>query len=104
MRFPMTATRMEILLGSTPMAVLRGTPKGLGPTRAWTSTRTGLVPSRQGMTTDPDAPSGRSSRKMRDGFLALATEFNDRFRVIDGNRDIEAVAADVLAEALGILP
>ncbi len=34
-------------------------------------------------------------RRMRTGFLALATEFSDRFRVIDGNRDIDAVARDV---------
>lgn len=35
--------------------------------------------------------------KMRDAFLALAREFPARFRVIDGNRDIDAVATDVLA-------
>ena len=34
--------------------------------------------------------------KMRAGFLALAKEFAGRFRVIEGNRDIDAVAADVL--------
>ncbi len=34
-------------------------------------------------------------RRMRAGFLALATEFSARFRVIDGNRDIDAVARDV---------
>lgn len=34
-------------------------------------------------------------RRMRAGFLALAKEFSDRFRVIDGNRDMDAVAADV---------
>ncbi|WP_299624329.1 dTMP kinase [uncultured Tateyamaria sp.] len=33
--------------------------------------------------------------KMRAGFLALAQEFNSRFRVIDGARNIEAVATDV---------
>lgn len=33
--------------------------------------------------------------KMRAGFLSLATEFADRFRVIDGARPIEAVAAEV---------
>jgi dTMP kinase len=36
-------------------------------------------------------------RKMRAGFLSLAREFPDRFRVIDGNRPIDAVAADVRA-------
>lgn len=34
-------------------------------------------------------------RQMRAGFLALADEFSDRFRVVDGNRDIDSVAADV---------
>ena len=34
-------------------------------------------------------------RRMRAGFLALADEFPARFRVVDGNRGIEAVAADV---------
>ncbi|MDK3018062.1 dTMP kinase [Pseudodonghicola flavimaris] len=36
-------------------------------------------------------------RRMRAGFLALAEEFPDRFRVIDGNQSLEAVTADVLA-------
>jgi dTMP kinase len=34
-------------------------------------------------------------RRMRAGFLALAQEYARRFRVIDGNRDIDAVARDV---------
>ncbi|UWQ78378.1 dTMP kinase [Leisingera sp. S132] len=33
--------------------------------------------------------------KMRAGFLALAQEFADRFRVVDGGRPVEEVAADV---------
>lgn len=37
--------------------------------------------------------------RMRAGFLALAKEFAGRFRVIDGNRDMDAVAIDVLAVA-----
>jgi dTMP kinase len=37
--------------------------------------------------------------RMRDGFLALADEFPARFRVIDGNRPPEAVAAEVAAIA-----
>ena len=40
---------------------------------------------------------------MRDGFLALAEEFADRFRVIDGARDVDAVAVDVLAVVSGAL-
>ncbi len=36
--------------------------------------------------------------QMRAGFLALAEEFSDRFRVIDGARDPETVAGDVAAQ------
>lgn len=35
--------------------------------------------------------------RMRRGFLDLATEFSDRFVVIDGNRPQDSVASDVLA-------
>ncbi len=35
--------------------------------------------------------------RMREGFLALSREFPDRFRVVDGDRPAETVAADVLA-------
>lgn len=35
--------------------------------------------------------------RMRNGFLALAAEFPDRFRVIDGDRDIDSVTRDVIA-------
>ena len=34
-------------------------------------------------------------QQMRAGFLALAHEFSDRFRVVDGNRDMDSVARDV---------
>ncbi|CUH50366.1 dTMP kinase [Ruegeria atlantica] len=34
-------------------------------------------------------------QQMRAGFLALADEYSDRFRVVDGNRDIDSVAQDV---------
>lgn len=34
-------------------------------------------------------------RQMRDGFLALAEEFEDRFVVIDGGRDVKEVAQSV---------
>ncbi len=43
-------------------------------------------------------------KAMRAGFLALADEFADRFRVVDGARAVEAVAADVRAVADGFLP
>lgn len=35
--------------------------------------------------------------KMRVGFLNLAEEYVERFRVIDGQRDIDVIAADVLS-------
>lgn len=41
--------------------------------------------------------------KMRAGFLALADEFKDRFHIINGNRDIDVVAADVQACVLAKL-
>ncbi len=34
-------------------------------------------------------------RKMRAGFLSLADDYRDRFRVVDGNRDMDSVARDV---------
>ncbi|MFV1498524.1 dTMP kinase [Phaeobacter sp. JH20_02] len=43
-------------------------------------------------------------QQMRAGFLALAEEFADRFRVIDGDRPIELVAEDVLATVTPSLP
>ena len=43
-------------------------------------------------------------KRMRDGFLALAQRFSDRFRVIDGAREIDAVQADVLATVMDALP
>jgi dTMP kinase len=42
--------------------------------------------------------------QMRQGFLDLADEFADRFRIIDGNQDIEAVTAEMLATVTKALP
>ncbi len=42
-------------------------------------------------------------RRMRDGFLALAREFSDRFVVIDGAADVDAVAGQVRAAVEGRL-
>lgn len=41
--------------------------------------------------------------KMRQGFLSLAVEFPERFRVIDGNRSVEVVARDVTELAMTAL-
>ena len=42
-------------------------------------------------------------RRMRAGFLALAAEFAGRFRVVDGARPVEMVAAEVLAQVRRVL-
>lgn len=42
-------------------------------------------------------------QRMRQGFLALAQEFSDRFVVIDGARAIEEVASDVQQRVMGRL-
>lgn len=42
-------------------------------------------------------------QRMRAGFLSLADEFSNRFRVIDGNRPVETVAAEVLTKATPVL-
>lgn len=42
-------------------------------------------------------------QQMRAGFLALAQEFSDRFRQIDGNRPIETVAEEVQSTVLSFL-
>ncbi|WP_415920080.1 dTMP kinase [Tateyamaria sp. SN6-1] len=42
-------------------------------------------------------------QKMRAGFLGLAQEFPDRFRTIDGARDIDTVAMDVRATVTAYL-
>jgi len=41
--------------------------------------------------------------RLRDGFLALAAEHPDRCHLVDGNRDPDAVAGDVLAAAGSVL-
>ena len=42
--------------------------------------------------------------RLRDGFLALAAEHGDRCRLIDGNRDEDAVARDIRAAVAPVLP
>jgi hypothetical protein len=63
----MTATRRDTRFTSTPSAVLRGIPKLVGTTKAWSSIRIGLEPSRLGTTTDPEAGWVRSERKNSEG-------------------------------------
>ena len=41
--------------------------------------------------------------QMRKGFLALAQQYADRFRVIDGEQDIDAVATDIAQTVLAEL-
>lgn len=41
--------------------------------------------------------------QMREGFLALAQEFKERFQVVDGARDVDKVARDVLQVVRGAL-
>jgi dTMP kinase len=42
--------------------------------------------------------------RLRDGFLALAAEAPARCRLIDGNRDADAVARDIRAAVAAVLP
>lgn len=42
-------------------------------------------------------------RKMRAGFLSLADEFSQRFRVIDGAQPMDAIAAEILSLVTGAL-
>jgi dTMP kinase len=42
--------------------------------------------------------------RLRDGFLALAAEAPARCRVIDGNRDADAVARDIRAAVAAVVP
>ncbi|MCI5095173.1 MAG: dTMP kinase [Rhodobacteraceae bacterium] len=42
-------------------------------------------------------------RKMRTGFLSLADEFSQRFRVIDGAQPMDAIAAEILSLVTGAL-
>ena len=55
--------------------------------------------SRQGVEERFESFGADLQKQMRAGFLSLAEEFDDRFRIIDGARDMDAVAADVLATA-----
>ena len=55
--------------------------------------------SRQGVEERFESFGADLQKQMRAGFLSLAEEFADRFRIIDGARDMDAVAVDVLATA-----
>ena len=43
-------------------------------------------------------------QQMRAGFLALANEFATRFRIVDGNRNMDSVAQDVTEIVMQALP
>jgi len=51
--------------------------------------------SRQGLEERFETFGADLQAQMRAGFLSLAQEFQDRFAVIDGSRDIDSVASDV---------
>jgi dTMP kinase len=53
--------------------------------------------SRQGVEERFESFGADLQRQMRAGFLALADEFSDRFRIINGAQDMDGVAADTLA-------
>ena len=53
--------------------------------------------SRQGVEERFESFGADLQKQMREGFLSLAQEYANRFRIIDGARDMDAVAADVLA-------
>lgn len=55
--------------------------------------------SRQGVEERFESFGADLQKQMRAGFLSLAQEYANRFRIIDGARDMDAVAADVLATA-----
>ncbi len=77
----------SVMIGREPdLTILIDMDPALGLTRAL---------SRQGTEERFEEFGADLQKRMRAGFLALAKEFADRFRVIDGGRDMEAVAADV---------
>lgn len=53
--------------------------------------------SRQGVEERFESFGADLQRQMRAGFLALADEFADRFRIINGAQEMDGVAADILA-------
>ncbi|MCG7495189.1 dTMP kinase [Thalassobius sp. Cn5-15] len=53
--------------------------------------------SRQGVEERFESFGADLQRQMRAGFLALADEFTDRFRIINGAQEMDGVAADILA-------
>lgn len=55
--------------------------------------------SRQGVEERFESFGADLQKQMRAGFLSLAQEYADRFHIIDGARDMDAVAADVLTTA-----
>ena len=42
-------------------------------------------------------------QNMREGFLTLAKEYSDRFRVIDGHGDADQIAEEIYAQIIGLI-
>jgi dTMP kinase len=79
----------ELMIGREPdLTILIDMDPEVGLSRAL---------SRQGVEERFESFGADLQRQMRAGFLALADEFSDRFRIINGAQDMDGVAADILA-------
>ena len=68
-RFSIIAISKDILLWSNPADIRRGIPiEEDDVTSAWTSTKSGLLPSMLEIMIEPGESAGRSDKKMSDGF------------------------------------
>lgn len=82
-------TLHDLMIGREPdLTILVDMPPEVGLSRAL---------GRQGAEERFESMGVELQQKMRDGFLALAAEFPDRFRVVNGDQPIEAVSADIRA-------
>ncbi|MCT4577491.1 MULTISPECIES: dTMP kinase [Donghicola] len=82
-------TLHDLMIGREPdLTILVDMPPEVGLSRAL---------GRQGAEERFESMGVELQQKMRDGFLALAAEFPDRFRVVNGDQPIEAVRADIRA-------
>ena len=89
-------TLHDLMIGREPdLTILVDMPPEVGLSRAL---------GRQGAEERFESMGVELQQKMRDGFLALAAEFPDRFRVVNGDQPIEAVSADIRALYDGARP